>query len=123
MEKKIQVALGPYSLYLRVPATKNLVFLAGKIGHNQKTNSITAKTFGEEVKQALENLDAVLKEAGLKRDNVVQCRVFLTDMKDFEPMNKIYIEFFGQHRPTRTCVAVKQLPKRALFEIEATCAE
>jgi len=115
--------LGPYSLYLRAPTAKTLIFFAGKIGHNPKTGNIDANNFGDEVRQALSNLSDVLRLAGVEKTNVLKASCFLTDMAHFDEMNKIYINFFGEHRPCRTTVAVKALPKNARFEIEVTCAD
>ena len=72
-----------------------------------------------EVGQALANLRAVLEGAGSSIGDVVKTTVFLTDMSDFATMNELYAEFFGDHRPARSTVAVAGLPLGARFEIEA----
>ena len=69
--------------------------------------------------QALKNLRGLLEAEGSSLDQVVKCTVFLTHMTDFAPMNEIYTAAFGDHRPARSAVAVKELPLGALVEIEA----
>jgi 2-iminobutanoate/2-iminopropanoate deaminase len=66
----------------------------------------------------LANLDAVLKAAGVDRKNVVKSTIYLTNLADFETVNAIYGEFFGEHKPARTTIQVAALPKGARVEIE-----
>ena len=72
-----------------------------------------------EARQALANLGHQLEANGSSMSQVVKTTVFLVDMADFGPMNEVYVEAFGDHRPARSCVAVAQLPIGARFEIEA----
>ena len=72
----------------------------------------------EQTRQSLKNAQAILKEAGMSLSNVVKTTVFLADMGDFAAMNEVYKEFFAQPFPARSAVAVKDLPKGALVEIE-----
>ena len=82
---------------------------------------MTHLPIGEQAKACIANLEAVLKAAqpGATLKNIVKCVVFLTDMDNFDAVNKGYGEAFGDHRPARTCIAVKQLPKGVPVEIEA----
>ncbi|MEM7340908.1 MAG: RidA family protein [Actinomycetota bacterium] len=72
-----------------------------------------------ELRQAMANMAGLLEGAGASMNHVVKTTVFLTDMGDYAAMNAIYIELFGDHRPARSAVAVKQLPIGAAIEIEA----
>ena len=68
--------------------------------------------------QALKNPNAVLLDAGVHKTDITKVTVFLADMSDFATMNKMYADYFGTHKPTRSCVAIKSLPMNASFEIE-----
>ena len=72
--------------------------------------------------QALANVNAILKEAGFTKENVIKTTVFLKDMTDFGAVNEIYADFFGDHKPARSCVEVTRLPKNGLVEIEIVAA-
>ncbi|MFZ4519843.1 MAG: RidA family protein [Microthrixaceae bacterium] len=72
-----------------------------------------------QLRQALTNLDAVLSQHGARADQVVKTTVFLTSMEHYAPMNDVYCEFFGDHRPARSAVAVAELPLGAAVEVEA----
>jgi len=72
-----------------------------------------------QTKQVLENLDAVLKAGGATAEQIVKTTIFLANMDDFAAVNALYGTFFGDHKPARSTVAVKTLPKNALVEIEA----
>lgn len=107
-------AIGPYSQAMildgliytsgQIPLTKNGDFVEGDI----KTQA----------KQALENLKQVLESAGSSLSKVIKTTVFLSDMDNFNGLNEVYAEFFGNHKPARSTIAVKTLPKNALVEIE-----
>lgn len=82
---------------------------------------LTSKPLPEQAKACIANLEAILKEAhpGASLKNIVKCVVFITDMDNFSEVNKGYEEAFAGHKPARSCVAVKQLPKGVPVEIEA----
>lgn len=106
-------AIGPYSQAICV---NGMVYTSGQIGltpSGEMVQGIEAQT-----KQVLENLKAILKNAGSGFDKVVKTTIFLSDMDNFGIVNGIYAEFFGEHKPARSTVAVKSLPKEALVEIE-----
>ena len=93
-----------------------MVYTSGQIGltpSGEMVQGIEAQT-----RQVLENLKAILKNAGSGFDKVVKTTIFLSDMDNFGIVNGIYAEFFGEHKPARSTVAVKSLPKEALVEIE-----
>ena len=95
----------------------------GSIGTNPETGKLENSSLETEVRRALSNLDDKLKLANIKKTNVMKCTVFLTTMDHYGPVNTLYAEYFEGHRPARSCVAVKELPKGALFEIEAIGVE
>lgn len=107
-------AIGPYSQAID---TGSFVFISGQIPVNPATGEIpegiTAQTA-----QSLANVKAILAEAGLSVDNVVKTTVFLSDMANFVPMNEIYAQVFTAPFPARSAVAVRELPKQVLVEIE-----
>lgn len=112
-------AIGPYSQAIDAGS---LVFLSGQLPLHPATG-----TFPEGVeaqtRQSLNNVKAILEEAGLTLANVVKTTVFLADMADFAAMNGVYAEFFSEPFPARSAVAVKTLPKNALVEIECIAAK
>jgi 2-iminobutanoate/2-iminopropanoate deaminase len=107
-------AIGPYSQAID---TGSMLYASGQIPINPETGNIpegiTAQT-----KQSLANVKAILNEAGLTFDNVVKTTVFLANMSDFGAMNEVYGETFTAPYPARSAVAVKDLPKGVLVEIE-----
>ncbi len=106
--------VGPYSPYTK---TENIVFTSGQIGAIDAV--VVEGGLEAEFKQALTNLEKVLTDAGVTKDKVLKCTVFLTDMNDYAKMNEMYLDFFNDHRPARSAVAVASLPLGALIEIEA----
>jgi 2-iminobutanoate/2-iminopropanoate deaminase len=109
-------AIGPYSQAIR---TGNLVFSAGQIALDPSTMEIVAGGVEAQTRQVLTNLRHVLEAANSGLNYVVKTTVFLVDMADFAAMNAVYAEFFLEHPPARSTVAVKALPKGGLVEIEA----
>lgn len=107
-------AIGPYSQAID---TGSFVFASGQIPINPASGEIPADIKSQTV-QALNNVAAVLSEAGLTLDNVVKTTVFLADMKDFQAMNEVYGQHFTAPYPARSAVAVKDLPKGVLVEVE-----
>ncbi len=108
-------AIGPYSQAI---ATGGFVFCSGQVGFDPATGELE-EGLANQVTRGLENLQAVLKEAGVSAANVVKTTVFLTSMDDFAAMNELYAKVFVDEPPARSTVAVKELPKGAIFEIEA----
>jgi 2-iminobutanoate/2-iminopropanoate deaminase len=107
-------AIGPYSQAIK---TADLVFTSGQIGLTSEGNMV-GNDIESQTRQVLENLSAVLMEAGSSLNNVIKTTVFLSDMEDFAAVNTIYAEYFGAHKPARSTVAVKTLPMNAKVEIE-----
>ena len=113
--KKAPAAIGPYSQAIRVG---NLVYTSGQIPINPATGAFVEGGIKEQTRQSLNNVKAILEEAGTSLANVVKTTVFMADMADFADMNSVYAEFFTEPYPARSAVAVKTLPKGALVEIE-----
>lgn len=113
---KAPKAIGPYSQAIR---TDSMIYTAGQIGLDPATGDLVAGGVEEQTRQAINNLRNVLEAAGSSLDHVVKTIAFLKDMNDFPKMNSIYAEYFGEHPPARSTVAVAGLPKGGLVEIEA----
>ena len=107
-------AIGPYSQAID---TGSFVFISGQIPVNPATGEIP-DGIEAQATQSMANIKAILAEAGLTMDNVVKTTVFLADMSLFADMNKVYAENFTAPFPARSAVAVKELPKQVLVEIE-----
>jgi len=112
---KAPSAIGPYSQAVMVG---NILFTSGQIAL-RPDGTMVEDGVDVQTRQVLSNLTAVINEAGLTLNNVVKTTIFLADMGDFATVNSIYEEFFGSHKPARSTVAVKTLPRNALVEIEA----
>lgn len=108
-------AVGPYAH--AVWAGKHL-YLSGQLGLDPETNTL-AEGVEAQARRALENMKNVLETAGLTLAHVVKTTVFLRSMGDFAAINAIYADVFGDNKPARSCVAVADLPRGGLFEIEA----
>lgn len=112
---KAPVAIGPYSQAIEA---NGMVFLSGQLGLIPDTGTL-AHSLAAQTVQTLENIISVLKSAGLTLDNVVKTTCYLRSMEYFSLFNEIYAQYFGDHRPARSCFAVAQLPQDAMLEIEA----
>lgn len=108
-------AIGPYSQAVKA---RGFLYTSGQIALDPNTMTIVEGGIVEQTKQVFENLRGVLLAGGASRYNVVKATVFLKDMNDFSAVNEIYAEFFGDHKPARSCVEVARLPKDVLVEIE-----
>jgi 2-iminobutanoate/2-iminopropanoate deaminase len=107
-------AIGPYSQAMK---HGGMIFTSGQIALRADGTFLDG-TIAEQTTQVLTNLSEVLKEGGSGLDKVLKTTVFLSDMENFTPMNEVYAKFFGDHKPARSTVAVRTLPKNALVEIE-----
>lgn len=107
-------AIGPYSQAVKA---NSLLFTSGQIAINPATNTVEAKTIEEQTTQVCENLKAVVEAAGTDMSKVVKTVCFLADINDFGAFNEIYGKYFTS-KPARSCVAVKDLPKGVLCEVE-----
>jgi 2-iminobutanoate/2-iminopropanoate deaminase len=114
-------AIGPYSQGIEA---NGFVFVSGQLPIDPKTNIIAERTIAAQTKQVLDNVEAILTEAGLTFNDVVKSEVFLKDMQDFKEMNTIYAEkFSGPIKPARQAFQVAMLPLDALVEISCIAAK
>jgi 2-iminobutanoate/2-iminopropanoate deaminase len=109
-------AIGPYSQALVVG---EFVFASGQVALDPATGQLIEGDIQAQTRRALENLSAVLQAAGSSFADAVKTTVFLTSMSNFGPMNEVYAEYFTGDPPARSTVAVAELPRDALVEIEA----
>jgi len=110
-------AIGPYSQAIKLG---DLIFTSGQIALKPDGDeSVLGEDVEAQTHQVMQNLRGVLKAAGAELANVVKTTIYLADMGDFAKVNAIYESYFGTHKPARSTVAVKSLPKGALVEIDA----
>lgn len=112
---KAPKAIGPYSQAIE---TENFVFISGQLPISVKEGCL-GRTVSEQTQMALENIKSILNEVGLTLNNVVKTTVFMTDLKKFDEMNKVYAQYFSTNPPARATIEVRALPKGASVEIEA----
>lgn len=108
-------ALGPYSQAIEA---NGVLYVSGQIPFVPETMTLVSEDVQEQTKQSLENVGAILKEAGYNFHDVVKASVFIKDMNDFVKINEIYNEYLGEVKPARACVEVARLPKDVKVEIE-----
>jgi 2-iminobutanoate/2-iminopropanoate deaminase len=106
----------PYSQAIRVG---ELVFVSGQLALRPGDSALSGGTIEQQTEQVLQNLKAILEEAGSGLDKLVKTTVFLTDLGDFRGMNEVYAKLVGERPPARATVEVAALPSGALVEIEA----
>ena len=111
-------AIGPYSQAI---AANGFLFISGQLGVTP-SGEFAGADVKSQAQRSLQNLRAILSEAGLSFENVVKTTIFLADIADFAAVNEIYAEFFNEPYPARSTVAVKTLPKGGLVEIELIAA-
>jgi len=109
-------AVGPYSQGIRVG---NLLLVSGQLPLDPATGAFVEGGIEEQTARCLENLKAILAQAGIGMDSVVKTTVFLADMDDFAAMNKVYASYFKTDPPARSAFQVARLPKNGQVEIEA----
>ena len=111
---KAPAAIGPYS---QAVIANKMLFASGQIPINPATGNVETTTIEEQTEQVMKNIGAILIEAGVGYEDVVKTTCFLADMNDFQAFNSVYERYFPG-KPARSCVAVKQLPKNVLCEVE-----
>ncbi len=104
--------------YVQAIATDNLIFTSGQLPLNPATGELESD-IKKATKRALENIKAIVEEAGSSVDKIIKCNVFLDKIEDFAAFNEVYEEFFGDHKPARSALEVANIPKGAVIEIEA----
>ena len=114
---KVALPIGPYSQAIQAG---NLVFVAGEKGIDRSTGKIVPGGISAETRQTLDNIQAILAEAGATLDDTVACTVHMVDLSEFAEMNRVYAEYFRVMPPGRTTVQVAALPAGARIEITVT---
>ena len=113
--KKAPAALGPYSQAIEADG---ILYVSGQIPFVPETMTLVSDCVKIQTKQSLENVKAILEEAGYSLKDVVKACVFIKNMDDFNAINEVYNEYLGEARPARACVEVARLPKDVKVEIE-----
>jgi 2-iminobutanoate/2-iminopropanoate deaminase len=108
-------AIGPYQQAIKA---NGFIYTAGQIPIDPKTGNFVEGGITAQTRQVLENLKAVLETGGSSLDRVVKATVFLKNMADFAAMNEVYAQYLGSAKPARSTVAVAELPRGALIEID-----
>ena len=114
--EKAPAAVGPYSQATEV---NGFIFTSGQIPLVPETGELVSDDIKKATARSLDNIKAILEEAGSSLDKVLKVNIFLDDVNDFAAVNEVYAEYFTEHKPARSCVEVANLPKKALIEIEA----
>lgn len=112
--EKAPAAIGPYSQAI---IAGDFLYASGQIPINPETGDVEAVTITEQAEQSMKNVGAILAEAGVSYDKVVKTTCFLAEIADFAAFNEVYAKYFTE-KPARSCVAVKDLPKGVLCEVE-----
>ncbi len=111
-------AIGPYSQAVKVQCS-TMLFCSGQISLDPETMDVVGITAADQCRQVMENLGAVLKQAGATFADVVKTTIYLTDMNDFAAVNEVYSHYFKTDPPARATVQVARLPKDVKVEIDA----
>jgi len=108
-------AIGPYSQAVKAG---NIIYTSGQVSLDPKTGQLVTGDFAAQARRVFDNLAAVLAAGGAGFGNVAKATVYLANLADFDTLNAIYAEYFGDHKPARTTVQVAGLPKKAALEID-----
>ena len=111
-------AIGPYSQAVKI---NNLLFVSGQIPIDSKSSEIIFNNIEKATKLVLDNLEQIVLAANFTKENIVKVTIYLKDISNFEKINKIYADFFGDHKPARAVVEVSNIPKGVDIEIDAIC--
>ncbi len=111
---KAPAAIGPYS---QAVSFGDLLFTSGQIALDPSTGAVVGSTIEEQTEQVMKNISAILEANNIDFNNVIKTTCFIADMGDFAKFNEIYAKYFVS-KPARSCVAVKELPKSVLCEVE-----
>lgn len=118
--EKAPGAVGPYSQGVEIG---NLIYTSGQLPIDMSTNKLIIDDIKQATKASMDNLKAILEEAGSDLDHLVKTTIFVTDINDFETINEIYASYFEDHKPARSLVEVSKLPKGANIEIEGIASK
>ena len=114
--KKAPGAVGAYSQGI---VSNGFVYSSGQLPLVPETGELISDDVKKATRQSLENVKAIVEAGGSSVEKIVKVNIFLDDVNDFAAVNEAYAEFFGDHKPARSCVEVGKLPKGGLLEIEA----
>ena len=114
--KNAPAAVGPYSQAVMVNDT---LYVSGQIPYVPETMKPAGDDIKTQTLQSLKNILGIVTKAGLKKEDIIKCGVFMKDLGMFKEMNEVYAEFFGDHKPARFAVEVARLPLDVLIEIDA----
>jgi 2-iminobutanoate/2-iminopropanoate deaminase len=117
---KAPAAIGPYS---QAVIANGVIYVSGQLPVNPETGKIESTDIKGQAKQLLMNVRSVLEEGGYEITDVVKATCFISNMSDFAGFNEVYGEFFQENPPARSCVAVRELPKAALCEVEVIASK
>ena len=112
-------AIGPYSQGIK---TTGLVYTSGQLPLDMATGDLIIDDIKKATKASMDNVKAILEEAGASMDSVIKTTIFITDMADFADVNEVYGQYFANDPPARSCIQVAALPKGVKIEIEAVAA-
>lgn len=117
--EKAPQPVGPYSQAIRVEDLSSLIFISGQVAIDPASGKSIKGNIKEQTRRTIENIKSILEKNDASLENVVKVTVYLTDMEDFEEMNKVYNEYFEDSRPARAAVEISNLAKEFKVEIEA----
>ena len=112
--KDAPAPIGPYSQGVKAG---NTIYLSGQIAINPETNELEIDDITSETHRVMKNIEALLIKAGSSFERVIKCSIFLSDMRNFNAVNEVYGQYFGEKPPARECVEVSVLPKNVNVEI------
>jgi len=118
--KKAPKAIGPYSQAIEIDGT---LYVSGQVPLVPETMKVVEGGIAEQTLQVMENIGAILEEAGYKYNDVIKSTCLLSDMSDFKAMNEVYGQFYQEDPPARAAFAVKELPLGVLIEIETVAVK
>jgi len=119
--KEAPAAIGPYSQAIRASGTGRILFCSGQIPLVPASGEMVAGDVAAQARQAMVNLSAVVEAGGFVLQDIVKCTIYLVSMDDFPAVNEVYASFLSAPLPARACVAVSELPRGALVEVDAIC--
>ncbi|WP_339034533.1 RidA family protein [Spiroplasma endosymbiont of Cantharis rufa] len=112
---KAPKAIGPYSQ--AILTEENFLYISGQLGLNPETMNLE-ENIELQTKRVLQNIDEILKEANFTKKNIIKTTILIENMSNFDVINNIYADYFGEHKPARSAFEVSKLPKNGLIEIE-----
>lgn len=99
--------------------SKGMLYISGQLPIDHETGELVEGGLRAQVEQTLHNVELILKAAGVTKNDVVQCRIYTPDIKNWDEINEVYSEFFGEHKPARAVVSTNDLHMNAMVVIEA----